>query len=153
MRFFNLVYLVIAVAIFLFLQKQYDLYCERKSGKEMVREDEEHLGMWGSRSAEALILLRLRRDQRFEYKMVRRGQSDTSRVTGRYGIEGPGNGRSPAFYPRLIAINEKRDTVLNYYIEYITPYDATIDKTDRMVLKQTSLYDTLSYTFFRILQP
>ena len=49
-------------------------------------------------------------------------------------------------------VDDRNDTVLNYFVAYITPYDTRVEKVDRMVLSPTGVYDTVGYTFYRIKQ-
>ena len=152
MRLVNLLILAVLVAIFLAVRSWWDARREKALDIEVVREDEEFLGTWGIKSKEALILLRLRRDETFVYKQVNYPLTDTFVRKGHFTIEGPGLGRSTIDYPRLIVITDDHDTLFNHFIAYITPYNSTVDKVDRLVLNQHSIYDTLSTTFYRIKQ-
>ncbi len=149
---FILVFL--AVAAFLVLRKWFDRKKEKSQDMEIVREGEEHLGSWAHKSPGALIQFRLHRDGKFSYSIVEYPKSDTIKVKGRYRIIGAVAGRSANYYPRLVAIDEKNDTLFNYFIAYITPYDAhALDNGyDKMVLNPKGIYDTVGYTFYRIKQ-
>lgn len=152
MRLVNLAILGIGVAIFLYLRKKIDEKKESIFDIEIVREDEEHLGSWANRSDSTFYFFRLRRDGGFSAKSVENGSKDTIHVSGKYEIVASGVNNNTAFYPRLITMNNNNDTVFNFFISYITPYDSKAEKVDRMVLKPDSIYDTTGYVFYRIKQ-
>ena len=152
MRLFYLFLLGVFVAIFLLVRGWIDRKAKLALDKEIVRDGEEYLGSWGSKSEKSLILFRLYRDGRFSFKQVEYPGTDTIETKGSYEIIGIGEGRTVYYYPRLITFNEQHDTLFNYYIAYVTPYDTKVEKTDRMVLNPRSMYDTVGFTFFRIKQ-
>lgn len=152
MRFFNLIILGIIVALFLVIRSWIDRKRERLYDIEIVRQGEEFLGSWASRSAGSFVYFRLRRDGGFESKRVANSDGDTVYTSGRYSIESAEYNRSTDHYPRLIVVNQNKDTLFNYFIAYVTPYDTKADKTDRMVLSPSGIYDTISYVFYRIKQ-
>jgi len=147
MRLNNLVVLAFVVALFLVVRNWVDRKREKILDKEIVREGEEWLGQWSGYTSEAFCYFRLKRDGNFTSKTVIHGQHDTSHVNGQYQII---DGQSASWYPRLLAISETGDTVFNFYLASVTPYGSTVSKADRMVLQPNSLYDTVSYIFYRV---
>ena len=123
---------------------------EKLLNVEIARYDEMHLGIWANKSDSSFILFRLHRDGSFDYKFVPCPQYDTVMIKGNFYMKGVSEGGSTDYYPRLIAIDEKRDTLFNFFIAYITPYDSKTDKIDKLVLNPNSIYDTVSYVFYRI---
>ena len=152
MRLVYLFILVVVVGLFLFLRKCADRQVEKVTGKDIVREDEELLGTWANKSAEAYFQFRLKRDGTLDYTLVQLPGNDTTRIKGTYAIAGAGGGNSANYFPRLYGFNEKADTIFNYYVRYVTPYGSTIDKYDRLILSDKSIYDTVEYKFYRIKQ-
>ncbi|HEX6181938.1 MAG TPA: hypothetical protein VFZ47_11880 [Chitinophagaceae bacterium] len=150
MRLWRLLILGLAVALFLLLRNFFDEKVENALDIEVVREDEEFLGNWASKTGESLIQFRLRRDQRFTWKLVKYPKGDTITIEGKYDIIGPSKDRTAEYYPRLIAVDQNNDTLFNYFIAYVTPYDTKVEKVDRLVLNPNSIYDTVSYTFYRV---
>ncbi len=147
MRLYYLFLFGILVALFLLARKWFDEKKEDLFDMEVVRQDEEHLGQWAGRSAKAFILFRLKRDNSFTGKYVLGEQTDTVRISGKYDIIG---GSNTAYYPRLVAVGQNGDTLLNFFIAYVTPYDSKVSKVDKMVLNPNSIYDTISYVFYRV---
>ncbi len=137
---------------YLTLRQWLDRKKEKAQDIEIIRENEEYLGSWASKSLESLIKFRLHRDGKFTYKMVDYNRADSTTITGRYEVIGTAGGNDPVYYPRLIAIDDKNDTVFNYFLAYVTPYDsyATNRGYDKMILNPHGSYDTVAYTFFRI---
>lgn len=150
MRLVYLFILGVVALLYLLLREWVDRKKEKALEMEVVREAEGHLGSWASKTKEALITLRLRRTGEFSYKFLQYPGLDTIKTMGSYDIIGAGEGRSTDYYPRLVAVNEKNDTLFNFFIAYITPYDSKTEKVDRMILNPNSIYDTVSYTFYRI---
>ena len=72
------------VAVFLFLRKCADRKVEKITGKEIVREDEEYLGSWASKTKNSYIAFRLRRDGAFHYSLVAYPVKDTTKISGKY---------------------------------------------------------------------
>ena len=147
MRLVNLVILGIAVALFLFIRTWIDRKREKVLDKEIVRDGDEYLGQWAGRSNDAFFYFRLKRDGSFSSKRVFHGRTDTMHVKGKYEIVHEG---SSAYFPRLITVGEGGDTLFNFYLAYLTPYDSKVSKVDKMILHPHSLYDTVSYTFYRV---
>lgn len=143
--------LMVAVGVFLWLRTCVDRRVEKATGKDVVREGEELLGTWASKSAESYFQFRLRRDGKLEYLLVQLPENDTLRLNGSYTIAGVA-GNNTNYFPRVYGFNEKGDTLFNYYIRYVTPYGSTIDKYDQLLLSPNSLFDTVSYKFYRIKQ-
>lgn len=150
MRVVYLFLLGAAVAIFLFLRNCVDRKVEKVTGKEIVREDEEYLGSWASKSKESYISFRLRRDGTFNYMLVNYPGNDTNKITGKYELLNSPSG-DIKYFPRLCTFNANGDTLFNYFIRSITPYNST-DKYSKMVLSPNSVYDTIEYLFYRIKQ-
>ena len=150
MRLWRLLLLGLAVAVFLLLRNFFDSKVENVMDIEVVRDGEEHLGNWASKTKESLIHFRLRRDQRFTWKLVEYPKTDTVIIEGKYDIIGPNKERTAEYYPRLILVDQNNDTLFNWFISYVTPYDTNVEKVDRLVFKPNSIYDTVSYTFFRV---
>ena len=151
MRLIYLFIFLVAVGVFLWLRKCVDRKVEKVTGKEVVREGEELLGTWASKSSESYFQFRLRRDGKLEYLLVQLPQNDSISIKGTYTIAGA-SGRNASYFPRVYGFNEKGDTLFNYYIQYVTPYGSTVDKYDQLVLSPNSLFDTISYKFYRIKQ-
>lgn len=151
MRVVYLFLLGAIVAVFLFLRTCADRKVEKITGKEIVREDEEYLGSWASKSKKSYITFRLRRDGTFNYSLVEYPVNDTTKITGRYELLNP-PGSNIKYFPRLCTFNGSGDTLFNYYIRYITPYNSTVDKYSKMVLSPNSVFDTIEYVFYRIKQ-
>jgi hypothetical protein len=149
MRVVYLFLLGAIVAVFLFLRNCVDRKVEKITGKEIVREDEEYLGSWASKSKESYISFRLRRDGAFNYSMVKYPATDTNKIIGKYELLSPtGNAN---YFPRLCTFKDNGDTLFNYYIRYISPYNST-DKYSKMVFNPNSVFDTIEYVFYRIKQ-
>ncbi len=148
MRFVYLIILGVLVGIFLFIRQCVDRKVEKVTGKEVVREDEELLGTWGAKTAVTYLQFRLKRDGTLEYMLVRLPEKDTMLITGTYMVS---EGLSTNYFPRLITLNEKGDTIFNYYIRYVTPYSSTA-RYDNLVISPNSIYDTIEYKFYRIKQ-
>lgn len=147
MRLVYLLITAIVVALYLLLRGWIDSGKEKILDIEVVREGEEHLGNWAGSWTKGQMLFRLRRDGTFTANSLSALRGDTLQVKGSYDIVG-GNGT--AYYPRLVAIDENKDTLFNFFIAFITPYDSKVEKVDKMVLSPTGIYDTISYTFYRI---
>lgn len=152
MRLVYLFVLMVTVGLFLFLRKCADRKVEKITGKDVVREGEELLGTWASKSKDVFLQFRLKRDGTLDYLLVQLPANDTTKIKGTYVIAGAGGGNSINYFPRIYGFNEKSDTIFNYYVRYVTPYGSTIDKYDRLILSDKSIYDTLEYKFFRIKQ-
>lgn len=150
MRVVYLFLLGAAVAVFLFLRNCVDRKVEKVTGKEIVREDEEYLGSWASKSKESYISFRLRRDGTFDYAMVKFPATDTNKIAGKYEFLNSSGG-DVKYFPRLCTFKANGDTLFNYYIRYITPYNST-DKYSKMVFNPNSVFDTIEYVFYRIKQ-
>ena len=142
--------LIAAVGIFLFVRKCVDRKVEAVTGKEVVREGEELLGSWATKTPEAYLQLRFKRDGSLEYLQVVQTARDTTKINGTYQVDAAA-GRSSNYYPRLYGFGPAGDTLFNYYLHYITPYSST-DKYDKLVLNPNSLFDTVEYKFYRIKQ-
>jgi len=144
--------LLIAGGSYLAIRQWIDRRTEKKQDTEIVREGEEMLGSWGQKSASSLIRFRLRRDGTFTYKLVQYPQSDTVVINGTYGIATSAGSKSGGDYPRLIAVSDKGDTIINHFIAYLTPYDAAaLDKGyDKMILNAGGRLDTTGLVFYRI---
>jgi len=144
--------LFLAVGIFLMLRKCNDRRIEKTKDIEIVRENEEYMGTWASRSDSALLMFRLHRDGKLTFTTVNYPANDTTTIQGKYDYVGVAGGNDPRYFPRLYTFNEKGDTIFNYYVRYISPYDGTIDKVDKMILSPNNVLDTLEFTFYRIKQ-
>lgn len=137
---------------YLGLRNWLDRRTEKKQDTEIIREGEEILGSWGQKSAGSLIRFRLRRDGTFTYKLVQYPLSDTVTINGRYGIASANGHLKTGDYPRLIAVSVKGDTIINHYIAYLTPYDATAlnQGYDKLILNAGGGLDTAGLVFYRI---
>lgn len=148
MRIIPYAFLLLAVGLFLFLRKCIDRRVEKVTDKEIVRENEEILGSWASKSKEAFVMFRLRRDGTLNYSLVKYPATDTTKITGKYEfVNAHGNAN---YFPRLYAISDNGDTIFNYYVRYITPYNSTVDKYAKLILNPNSVFDTVEYVFYRI---
>ncbi|WP_018630979.1 hypothetical protein [Niabella aurantiaca] len=137
---------------YLGIRKWADRRTEREQDTEIVREGEEYLGTWGNRSDAAFIIFRLHRNGAFTFRIKEASQKDTVITTGQYEWLPLRDARSINDYPRIIARDASGDTIFNYFVAYITPYDSKTDKTDRMELSVNGKADTTGYTFFRLNQ-
>jgi hypothetical protein len=147
MRVVYLFIFAVVVALCLLIRGWIDSGIEKVRDIEIIRDGEEHLGNWAGNWEQGRLFFRLRRDGTFTARKVGILQGDTIQIKGNYDIVG---GNNSAWYPRLIAVDERKDTLFNCFIAYLTPYDTKVEKVDKMVLNPTSIYDTVSYTFYRI---
>ena len=150
MRIIPYILVVLAVGLFLFLRKCIDQKVEKILDKEIVRENEEFLGTWASKSKDAFVMFRLRRDGTLNYSYIKYPDTDTIKITGKYQFAFTGSNHT--YFPRLYTISDKGDTIFNYYIRYVTPYNSTIDKYSRLILSPNNMFDTVEYVFYRIKQ-
>ena len=148
MKIVYLILLVVIVGFFLFLRQCIDRKVEKSKDKEVVREGEELLGTWGAKTAATYLQFRLRRNGSLDYMLVRFPEKDTTQVKGTYTIS---DGANTSYFPRLILLDEKSDTIFNYYIRSVTPYSSTA-RYDNLVISPNSVYDTIEYKFYRIKQ-
>jgi uncharacterized membrane protein len=137
---------------YLFVRKMIDRSIEKNTDTEVVRENEEYLGTWASKSDSGFTLFRLHRDGKLTYRLVHYPATDTTTILGKYVYVGTEAGNDAKYFPRLYTFTEKGDTLFNYYVRYLTKYDMTIDKIDKMILSPNNVFDTLAFTFFRIKQ-
>ena len=151
MRLVYLFILVLVVGLFLFLRKCVDRKVEQVTGKEVVREGEEMLGTWASKSAGGYVQLRLKRDGTLEYALAELPGNDTTKIKGSFVIRPATNGNTN-FFPRLYGLRENGDTLFNYFIRSVTPYNSTVSKYDNLILSPNSIFDTIEYKFYRIKQ-
>ena len=147
-----IIIIFLAAATYLVVREWVDRKKEKALDMEIVRADEEHLGSWAHKSPEVLIRFRLHRDGKFTYSSVEYPHGDSTALKGKYEIIGVVGDRSADYYPRLVAVSDKNDTVFNHLIAYITPYDTKVSTLDKMILNRNSVYDTLGYTFYRVSQ-
>ncbi|AXY76365.1 hypothetical protein D3H65_21245 [Paraflavitalea soli] len=145
MRLVYLFIFTVVVALCLLIRGWIDSGIEKAMDIEVVRDGEEHLGNWAGNWPKGWIFFRLHRDGIFSAKIAGPPHGDTIQVNGSYDIVA---GNNTAYYPRLIAVGDKKDTLFNYFIAYITPYDTKVEKVDKLVLSPTGIYDTVSYTFY-----
>ncbi|OSZ73593.1 hypothetical protein CAP36_16370 [Chitinophagaceae bacterium IBVUCB2] len=137
--------------MFLFLRKCVDRKVEKVTDKEVVREGEEMLGTWASKSANGYIQFRLKRDGSLEYVLAEIPARDTVKIKGSFSISAAA-GRSMNYFPRLYGFRENGDTLFNFYIRSVTPYNSTVSKYDNLILSPNSVFDTIEYKFYRIKQ-
>lgn len=144
--------LLVTAGGYLGLRHWIDRKTEAKQDTEIIREGEEILGSWGQRSDKSLIRFRLRRDGTFTYKLVQYPVQDTTIITGKYGVATAAGNLKTGDYPRLIAVSDQGDTIINHYIAYLTPYDAVaLDKGyDKLILNSGGRLDTTGLVFYRI---
>lgn len=144
--------LLIIAGGYLGLRYWLDRRTEKNQDTEIIREGEEMLGSWGQKSARNLVRFRLRRDGTFTYKLVQYPLPDTITINGRYGIASANGHAKTGDYPRLIAVSDKGDTIINHYIAYLTPYDAVaLDQGyDKMILNAGGRLDTAGLVFYRL---
>ncbi|MBK8520325.1 MAG: hypothetical protein WAT20_11050 [Ferruginibacter sp.] len=147
-----MVILLVLVGGYLFLRKVIDRRVEKITDTEVIRENEEYLGTWASKSDSGFIMFRLHRDGKLTYRLVQYPGTDTTTIHGKYVFVGAGGANDPAYFPRLYTFTENGDTLFNYYMRYLTKYDMTIDKIDKMILSPNNVFDTMGFTFFRIKQ-
>ncbi len=134
---------------FLLVRKIFDRGVEKITDSEVVRENEEYLGSWASKSDKGLVLMRLHRNGVLNYTTVAYPSNDSIIVKGSYKYVSERN-NDRKYFPRLYAFKENGDTIFNYYVRYLTKYDMTIDKVDKMEISPNSVYDTVAFTFYRI---
>ncbi len=149
MRLYYIFILFIVVALFLFLRKCVDRKVEKVTGKEIVRESEELLGTWASKSTSGYVKFRLRRDGTLEY-LYTNGPTDTIKKEGTYQVVGAASNNA-GFFPRLYGFDNNHDTLFNYYIRSVTSYSST-QKHDNLIVSPNSMYDTVEYKFYRLKQ-
>ena len=150
-----IIYMFILLALvggYLFVREMIDRRVEKNTDTEVVRENEEYLGTWASKSDSGFIMFRLHRDGKLTYSIVQYPGTDTTTIQGKYNFVGVAGGNDSKYFPRLYAFTQNGDTLFNYYMRYLTKYDMTIDKVDKMELSPNSVFDTLGFTFFRIKQ-
>lgn len=151
MRLLYIFILVVSVSLFLFLRTCVDKKVEKVTGKDVVREGEEMLGTWASRSPNGYVQFRLKRDGSLEYMQIQFPANDTIKVKGDFSIISS-TSRNINYFPRLYGFQENGDTLFNYYIRSVTPYNSTVSKYDNLILSNNSIYDTIEYKFYRIKQ-
>lgn len=138
------------VAAFLGIRKWLDRNREELQDTEIIREDmdegDAYLGRWARKNEDALIQFRLRRDGRFSYEVVEYAERDTIRHIGRHQII-PAVGYHGERYPRLVAVSDNGDTIINHSV-YLTR--ATIRNVDILGLKKDNQIDTPAILFYRI---
>lgn len=136
---------------YLGIRKWMDRRIEQKQDAEIVRENEEYLGSWAQKSGGRLIRFRLQRNGRFLYQLVPGPARDTIIINGNYEIAASSANIRTDHYPRLVAISDLGDTIINHYIAYITPYNAhALDQGyDKIVLNPGGRSDTAGLVFFR----
>jgi hypothetical protein len=144
--------LLVLVGGYLAVRKWNDQRVEKNTDTEVVRENEEYLGTWASKSDSGFVMFRLHRDGKLTYSTVQYPRTDTTTITGKYAFVGVKGGNNVKYFPRLYTFTEKGDTLFNYYVRYLTKYNMTIDKVDKMILSPNNVFDTLAFTFYRIKQ-
>lgn len=145
----TVIIVILAASAFLAIRKLVDRRTEKNNDTEVVRDEEEYLGSWASKSADGFIKMRLHRDGKLTYTYVSGTEGDTAIIHGKYQyVHGAPNEIN--YFPRLYTFNEKGDTIFNYYVRYLTRYNMTIDKVDKMILSPNSVFDTIGYTFYRV---
>src|SRR5689334_4210285 len=130
MRLVYLFVLMVVVGLLLFLRTCADRKVEKITGKDVVREGEEMLGTWATKSTKGYLQFRLKRNGTLDYTFVQLPGNDTMKINGTYKVAGIQRGNTN-YFPRLYGFNEKADTLFNYYIQYVTPYSSTVDKYDQ----------------------
>lgn len=117
---------------------------------EIVREDmdegDAHLGRWAQKNKDVLIEFRLKRDGRFSYEVVEYPGNDSIRYTGSHHLK-LAVGYNGEQYPRLVAVSDKRDTIINHSV-YLTR--ATKKDVDILGLKKDNQINTPALLFYRI---
>ncbi len=144
--------LLLLVGGYLVIRKWVDQRVEKNTDTEVVRENEEYLGTWASKSDTGFTLFRLHRGGKLTLRLVHYPATDTTTIAGTYVYAGVEGGNNIKYFPRLYTFNEKGDTLFNYYIRYLTKYDMTIDQVDKMILSPNNVFDTMAFTFYRIKQ-
>jgi hypothetical protein len=97
-------------------------------------------------------MFRLYHDGILTYSTVHYTRTDTTTIKGKYTFVGVAGGNNAKYFPRLYTFTAKGDTLFNYYVRYLTKYDMTIDKVDKMILSPYNVFDTMAFTFYRIKQ-
>ncbi len=117
---------------------------------EIVREDmdegDAHLGRWAQKNKDALIEFRLKRDGSFSYEVVEYPGNDTIRYIGSHHLKMV-VGYNGEQYPRLVAVSDKGDTIINHSV-YLTR--ATKKDVDILGLKKDNKMNTPAQLFYRI---
>ena len=131
---------------FLGIRKWFDRKREKFQDTEIIRADmdegDAHLGRWARINEEVLIQFRLKRDGRFSYEVVEYPEMDTLRHIGRHQIIPDGEQ-----YPRLVAVSDNGDTLINHRI-FLTR--ATKKDVDILALKKDNQIDTPALLLYRI---
>ena len=148
-RLFVIASFFLIIGLFLWIRKCVDRGVERITGEEIIREGDELFGTWASKTNEGMLQFHLKRYGSLSYMLINLATNDTNKSTGHYSVL---NNRtaSPGYFPRICAISDNGDTLMNYYIQYVTPYNSTIDKYDRLILSPHSMYDTVAWKFYRL---
>lgn len=142
--------LFITTGVYLCARKWTDVQKEKARDIEIVREGEEYLGTWGHQSETGYIAFRLHRNGVFTCKIEEAAAKNMAIRKGHYKWLPLRAATDINRYPRIIAIDARGDTIFNYFVAYVTPYDSKTDKTDRMVLTINGRMDTTGIIFFRL---
>jgi len=121
-RFKGFVFLFLGVLVFLGIRKWLDRTREKVQDVEIVRSDldegDAHIGVWAQKNKDALVQLCFKRDGSFIYEAVSYPAKDTTRYLGKHQII-PAIGYNGSPYPRLVAVSNEGDTIINQYV-YLT---------------------------------
>lgn len=108
-----------------------------------------HLGTWAQQNGHTLTKFRLKRDSSFTYEAVTGPSSDTTRYKGQYHIQPAVVDYEGLHYPRLIALSNDGDTIINHFIQMAR---ATKQDVDMMKLLTDNGPDAPAMLFYRIMQ-
>lgn len=144
---------MLAVAIFLSLRHWIDRKREKIQDIDIVRTDvdngDAHLGFWVQKNDSALILLRFKRDSSFYYNVIISSAKDTSLFTGKYYIMPAIVNNNGLQCPRLIAVSNEGDTIINHFIQMTR---ATKKNVDILSFRTANNIDSPSILFYRVKQ-
>ncbi len=143
---------IIAVAVFLSIRHWLDRKREKNQDIDIVRADlgkgDSHLGSWAQKNDSTLLLLRFKRDGSFFYMVVTYPQKDSLKYTGNYKIMPSIVNNTGLRYPRMIAISNLGDTIINHFLEIKR---ATKQNVDILRFK-TGINSEEAMLFYRIKQ-
>lgn len=114
-----------------------------------IDEGDAHLGSWAQKNDNALLLLRLVRDGSFHYQVISHSGKDTLTYTGHYEILPFVSSNSGLSLPRLVAVSDKGDTIINHFIELT---HATSRDVDVLKLNANDDPDAPAMLFYRVKQ-
>lgn len=143
---------LLCVAAFLMLRHWLDRKREQIQDIDIVRpdiyEDDAHLGTWAQKNDDTLITFRLKRDGSFSYGVAKVASKDSVKYAGKYLLMSA-VADDGLQYPRLVAVSDHGDTVINHFIQMA---HATKRNVDILILKTDSYSSDTAIRFYRVKQ-